>query len=272
MLSKFKTEIVLIVVAMTCFSLWLVSETNLVRIEYHDLSRADMGTKLHGLRIAHLSDLHTSDYGLLEQIVIRRLMDIDPDLIFLTGDYIDYNDEIPACSIFLGRIAEIAVTVATLGNNDHSFRGREIELERLKNIFSLYDISLLQNQSALLHTGTDSVFLVGLDDDYLWFDDYYLASYGIPDSVPKIVLAHSPDVAHKIDLTGVKLILSGHTHGGQIRVPYFNEIYSNTRFDYTSGLSFADDSSTVMYNNRGLGTTMIPLRLFSAPEIAVFDF
>lgn len=271
-MSKYKTEIVLLFVTMTCLALWLVSETNLVKIEYHDLTSPVMDNSLKGLRVAHLTDLHTGDYGLLEQIAFKRLMDIDPDLIFLTGDYINYNDEIPACSVFLGRIAEIAVTVATLGNNDHSFRGREIELERLKNIFALYDIHLLQNQTAVLHNGKDSIFLVGLDDDYLWFDDYYLASYGIPASAPKIVLAHSPDIAHKIDLKGVKMILSGHTHGGQVRIPYLNDTYTNTRYEYTIGLSMVNDGSTVLYNNRGLGTTLIPLRIFSSPEIAVFDF
>jgi predicted MPP superfamily phosphohydrolase len=116
--------------------------------------------------------------------------------------------------------------------------------------------------------------VVGLEDNFLWHDDYFVAASVVPTGESRIVLGHAPAIAEKIDPEGVEMILSGHLHGGQIILPIYGPLARNTvcyvSRSYTAGLYQVNGMP--LYSNRGLGTSLLPFRFLARPEIAVFEF
>jgi hypothetical protein len=108
----------------------------------------------------------------------------------------------------------------------------------------------------------------------VWKDDFFVATANLPSKSKEILLAHSPDIASKINLDNINLILSGHTHGGQVKLPFLGAIYTNracnSAFKFVSGLYYYQNVK--VYVNRGIGTSFFPLRFLSRPEITVFKF
>jgi predicted MPP superfamily phosphohydrolase len=200
--------------------------------------------------------------------VMVQITDMHTDLIIMTGDYVESNTDFDQLDRFLADIDKIAPTIASLGNNDYCCK------ERVEKAFAKTGIMLLENQTAVLTDGSDSVYVVGLEDNFLWHDDYFAATEGVPPGAPRIVLGHAPAIAEKIDPDGVQLILSGHLHGGQIDVPFYGPLARNTvcfaTRMYTAGLYHVDGMN--LYSNRGIGTSVIPLRFLARPEVAVLDF
>jgi predicted MPP superfamily phosphohydrolase len=117
------------------------------------------------------------------------------------------------------------------------------------------------------------VYIVGLDDNYLFYDNIFKAMNNVPASSPKILLAHAPNIIDKIDVKGINLILSGHTHGGQINIPFIGALYLNpvswSQRKIVAGLY---NFETKVFVSKGVGTTLIPMMLFCRPEIVVLEF
>ncbi len=265
---------IIVLVGMLAIYGWL--QTNVIRISHYINTPASLADRLHGLRLVHITDLHTNWIGFLESSLIEKLQKLNPDLIIISGDFVNSNHDLPACSLLVKEIADISPVIATLGNNDHSFESDSIDSDRIVGILKSAGFTVLINQSALLRNNTDSVYVCGLDDDFLEYDNYYKASLGIQPASKKILVAHSPSIAGKIDLRGIQLILCGHTHGGQINLPYMDRFVeyvldADEKYDL-EGLNKLDNSGAIMYVNRGIGTSLIPLRVRAFPEIAVFDF
>ena len=166
-------------------------------------------------------------------------------------------------------MAAVAPIIATPGNNDYCC------MDILEAVFKRHGVTFLKNETILLRQSDDSIYLVGLEDNFLWKDDYFRAVEAISPEASRIVLGHAPGISEKIDPAGVELILSGHLHGGQIMLPIIGSYLSTNRVCfcsrfYASGLY--DVNGIILFSNRGLGTSIIPLRLFSRPEIAVLKF
>ncbi len=219
--------------------------------------------------VVQLSDLHLVHLGWREQLVLKKLEQIHPDLILMTGDYLEPYTDFADLKNFLSHVAAIAPVVATPGNNDYCC------LDTLAALMQQSGITFLRNQAVLLRSGADSIYVVGLEDNFLRHDDYYQASSGVPPNAPRIVLGHAPAVAETIDPKGVALVLAGHLHGGQIILPIYGPASRSgdccyaTRM-YTAGLYEVNGFS--LYSNRGIGTSIVPLRFLARPEIAVFKF
>ena len=262
------TNILLLALAVVLLIVVYAVETVIPQVTVTRIESPSLASFFSGRVMVQITDMHTVRMGWREQLTIRELRQIKPDLIIMTGDYVESNTDFDQLDRFLADIDKIAPTIASLGNNDYCCK------ERVEKAFAKTGIMLLENQTAVLTDGSDSVYVVGLEDNFLWHDDYFAATEGVPPGAPRIVLGHAPAIAEKIDPDGVQLILSGHLHGGQIDVPFYGPLARNTvcfaTRMYTAGLYHVDGMN--LYSNRGIGTSVIPLRFLARPEVAVLDF
>jgi predicted MPP superfamily phosphohydrolase len=221
-----------------------------------------------GRTVVQLTDQHLVKFGWRDRMVVAEVMKIDPDIIFLTGDYLEPETDFDDLEDYLRRLHAIAPIVAIPGNNDYCC------MPQLMDLFARLNIPLLMNRSALIYNGHDSLYVVGLEDNFLWHDDYFEAEAAVPDGADRIVLGHAPAIIEKIDPDGVDLILAGHLHGGQIILPFYGPLARNTvcfvSKQYTAGIYHFNGMT--MFSNRGTGTSLIPLRFLSRPEVAVLEF
>ncbi|MFZ5649855.1 MAG: metallophosphoesterase [Bacillota bacterium] len=220
-----------------------------------------------GLRIALFSDVHLGFFygprhlSAAAGIISRQA----PDVICLTGDFIESNSSlavlepvIPALSALNAPFGKYAV----LGNHDYRAGSGHVA-----QCLETGGFRVLKNEYTVLRKETDSLYLIGLDDVLRGSPDPEKATRGIPGNSCKILLVHEPDCAGLIKAP-VDLQLSGHSHGGQIRLPLIGAPYT-TRLGkkHISGLYRA--GKYTVYTNRGLGTTILPVRFLCRPEITI---
>lgn len=248
----------------------LAARSGGVVVERVGVPLSGLPAELDGLTIVHISDLH---YGFgrfrskdsVAQIT-RLISSLDPDLIVFTGDLLDRSAD-PAITDTLpleGLKAPLGV-YAVMGNHDHHF-GKE------KIARSLADsgIEALVNRSVRIEKNGRHFWLIGLDDPLTGDPDLARAMAPIPSGDFKILLVHAPDFAPLAARTGIQLQLSGHSHGGQVRLPGVGALYwPPLGREYPLGLHQVPGSRTLVYTNRGLGTTVLPLRLFCPPEVTL---
>lgn len=220
---------------------------------------------LEGFKIVQLSDIHLHPYTQLEfvQKAIAKANTLQPDLVVLTGDYVLES----AASIF-----ELAPALAglnakygiftSLGNHD-LWTNAEVVLAGLRQA----GLPVLVNDGVALGVGSDLLYLAGLDDGWSGQLDLTAALAKLPKDVPAILLAHEPDLADNFALDGrISLQLSGHSHGGQVRLPGIGApILPYLGRKYDQGLYRVRDMW--VYTNRGIGLGPVPNRFNCPPEI-----
>jgi hypothetical protein len=240
-----------------------------------DLPFPDLPQALHGLRIAHLSDLHA---GPLISVALmarwRRLVDAErPDLILFTGDMVDSRPEeiLP----FLGAFHDLKAPLGThaiLGNHDYF-----TDPTPLWDLLTRAGIGCLENRHLVLERGGARLALIGLQDPMatngrfqgIAFGpgpDPAAATRGLEPGLFRLCMAHRPSMWDAAKATGAHLTLSGHTHGGQINLlPGLNS--ARLLGPYTSGL-YREGGHT-LYVSRGLGVVGLPMRINASPELPI---
>jgi predicted MPP superfamily phosphohydrolase len=217
-----------------------------------------------GVSVLLITDIHTGSFldpEVLEE-VFGRLMTLRPDLILVGGDIAtgQATDLVPFTAAFRSLAAPLGV-YAVLGNHDHYTRAVP---ELVRNIEAA-GMHLLHNSSVRLERGGSAISLAGLDDLHWGRPDLDAALAGT--TPPVVLLSHNPDIFFEAAVRGVPLVLSGHTHGGQIRIPGLPVLVRMSRFHLDEGTYTRNGSWLVV--SRGLGATGIPLRIACPPE-AVF--
>jgi uncharacterized protein len=246
-----------------------IVETEIPQVTFATLSSRPLHAFFGDRIVIQLSDLHLVDLGWRERMTLAKIERIKPDLILMTGDYLEPYTDFEELHTYLKRLAAIAPVIGIPGNNDYCC------LDTLATLMQKTGITFLRNQAVLLRYGEDSLYLVGLEDNFLHHDDYFKAASAVPAGAARIVLGHAPAVAETFDPAGVELVLAGHLHGGQIILPFYGPVSRSgdccyaTRM-YTAGLYRIN--GIPVYSNRGIGTSLAPLRFLARPEIAVFRF
>jgi predicted MPP superfamily phosphohydrolase len=217
-----------------------------------------------GFRILQLSDIHHSRYFRLDRVaeMVELSNSLRPDLVALTGDFVTYSRaSIEPVAEMLGAIRARAGIVAVLGN--HDFRvGAGIVERALRR----HGIEVLRNRHILLRARGEILPVAGVDD-YRYGADLDGALKGIPAGLPTVLLAHNPRLLHLAAGSGVSLVLSGHTHGGQVNLPLLGTIYGRSpeRLRFKGGWDVL--GGTQIYVSRGIGTIVLPWRLRCPAEI-----
>ena len=244
---------------------YAIDEANTLSIERVEISLSRLPKKLDGFRVLHLSDIHHSPFTGLEHIAraVTIASQLKPDLIALTGDYVSHEAKfIAPVAKVLGELRAPLGVFACLGNHDH-WTDAELVTRHLERA----SIRVLINEGLRVESGDSSFWLGGVDDHMVGKTDLPAALKGsFPDEF-KLLLAHNPIIFRRAARAGVDLTLSGHTHGGQVRVRDNDQRLIRRR--RTAGLHQLKDSQ--IYITRGIGTVVLPIRFQCPPEISVLE-
>lgn len=216
------------------------------------------------LRIVHLSDLHGKRFGHKNIKLIKKVADESPDFIAITGDIIHlYTPKnIAVAAEAVSALKEIAPVLYIAGNHEMRNKG----YRNLRKILLEAGAAVLDDKVAEVC----GITVAGLNGASLRNDKIEKIT---PDISPKILLAHEPQFFEKYAAAGYDLILCGHAHGGQWRIPFTGRgLFAPGQGafpEYTSGVH--EKGKSAMIISRGLGNSEFPLRLFNRPEIVVID-
>jgi len=223
--------------------------------------------RFEGFRITQITDVHHSRILGIGQVqrVVEVAQQTKPDLIALTGDYTtSYRRYIEPCAEALGALNAPEGVWAVLGNHDHY-----TDPELTKGSLEHAHIPVLNNANTTIRRGPDVLQLSGIDD-WSWAGaDWLRALRGLDQKRPTVLLSHQPIVLDLAESQKVSLILSGHTHGGQINLPLLGPParFATKDLKYAHGLFRRGD--TQLYVSSGTGVIGLPVRLGVRPEIAV---
>ena len=252
-----------------------IFEPNNIQIEKINIKIESLPESFEGIKIVHLTDLHSFGFNKREKMVLEMVDQLDPDFVFITGDFVDHKtQDINSCQEFWQELGEKyqGKIFGVLGN--HEYKNENADNNLLKNLLEESKIVILDNENQKIFQVDEYIYLVGVDDPHTGNDDLKKATTDIEKDIPKILLAHSPDIINDPD--GLKkekidLILVGHTHGGQIKIPFLRSFWVPTKNygKYASGLFEIDNS--YLYVNRGIGLSVLPIRFNCSPEIALIE-
>lgn len=231
---------------------------------------------LDGFRLAQLSDLHFGDflYEPYFNAVVEAVNREKVDLALLTGDYVTYDSlyrsgraEVLAflwsCARVLSKLRARHGCYGVLGNHDIAIGGDEVIAA-----FADSDIQVLRNRAVAVEHGSGRFWLGGLDDAGQGRPNISNTLSGIPPEDSVVLGVHEPDVADLMVSSGIALQLSGHSHGGQIRLPGIGAIvlpYGAQKYP----MGHYRVGPMQLYTNRGVGVVNLPVRLFCPPEITI---
>jgi uncharacterized protein len=229
-----------------------------------------------GMKIAQISDLHFQEYteAVFIEAIVRKINQIAPDLVVLTGDFVSTNP-LPRhfsvkmachCAEILSRL-QCPLRYAIMGNHDVLVGSGAVT-----DALHTHGIPVLANSCTPLERDGRRLWLAGIDDALEGRPDLTAALPGgrNPDREPLILLAHEPDFADYALGRQIDLTLSGHTHGGQVRIPFLPPLLlPQLGVHYVQGLFHLRDGMQ-LYVNRGIGAVNLPFRFRCPPEITVF--
>ncbi len=223
------------------------------------------------LKIIQLSDLHLTEIKWMHRQLSSRIASEKPDLLVLTGDAIDRNRHLPVLREFLELLDKDCTKFAILGNREYE---GEIDLTALRELYNEFGIRLLVNETLVHSKGGRNINVMGLDDLQGGTPDFRIAAVNAETKADTLVLNHCPAYRESIELINrelklpLKMILSGHTHGGQIAFLGKAFYTPNGSGRYERGWYSNQDSR--MYVSKGIGTRAIPVRFGARAEAGIF--
>ena len=244
-----------------------LTEPYMLTIEHERIHLNRLPKAFDGFRVVQLSDVHHGPFSDREQI--ERAVDtanrLKPDIIALTGDYISKERHYAApCAEMLGRLKARHGVYAVLGNHDHW-----TDAALITDLFRAEGITVLINEGMRFEKNGSAFWLAGVDDTMVGLEDIPLALAGARQDEMKLLLAHNPIVLRRAARASVDLILSGHTHGGQVAIRGERSAVRGARKRLLKGHGRL--GNTQIYVNRGLGTVVLPIRYGCPPEISLLE-
>jgi predicted MPP superfamily phosphohydrolase len=221
--------------------------------------------RLDGVKLVQISDFHLTSAGDVYTRMIQQVQALKPDAVVVTGDLVDSRSAVSDVHDLLGYLDPPLGVWAVPGNWDHTAEA----IDDLKSALPSARVKFLINQSQALD---DGFWIVGVDDPASAHDELRDAIRNVPSGVRRLLLAHSPDIVPNLGGQSFDLILSGHTHGGQINLPFLNGAWlkQGPAHKYVQGMF--DVNGSPLYVNRGIGMTTLPIRINCRPEITHFTF
>ena len=247
----------------------ILIERTIVQVNRYKIPLADLPTAFHGFTLAHLTDLHLGPLVSESFVkgIVQRTNELGTDVIVCTGDYVHERntiDEIEKVWPILTKLAAKDGVYSVLGNHDHwaDFDRTLYWLERTgQNI---------RHGCKPIHKGGERILIGGAEDyweDELGIDRAFACS---DEDECRVLLAHNPDTVDTAFTTRLSLVVSGHTHGGQVVIPFFGPpVLPVKNKDYSSGL--ITTPKTQLFISRGIGWAIYPVRFNCYPEIAVLE-
>lgn len=255
--------------AFICFVFW---ENCAIQTEETEVFSADLPAEFDGLRVVEIADLHGRELGEKNRGLLRSVESAEPDLICIDGDLFDENTELTMLEPLLRGLVRIAPTFYVTGNH-------EWQVEHLRDILSRMEelgVNVLENEYRLLRCGEARIAVAGVHDPCGPYDmkqpeqvvSELRAEAGEDTYI--LMLAHRNDTLPLWSELGVQTVLTGHCHGGVVRIPLIGGVFGTRRElfpEYDAGLF--QNGGTNLYVSRGLGYTNVHFRLFNRPQLPV---
>lgn len=232
----------------------------------------------NGFSIMQISDLHNKNFGKDNVRLIKIIIKAHPDIIVITGDLLDSNRTDYATALSFVRQASVYAQIYYVSGNHESYLP-QAEYQQFINNISLY-VTIMDDRSAIIKKGDDCINLVGLADPEM--ADSILSDAGqrqdssilqlMQPGVLNILISHRPELLSVYSACGFDLVMSGHAHGGQFRLPFVGGIYAPNQGwfpTYSEGIYQLDKTEMVV--SRGLGNSLIPIRIFNRPEVVMLE-
>lgn len=265
-------KIPILAVALTLFLLFVLWNNFDIQTEAVAVKLEALPSAFDGLRIVELSDLHGRSFGRDNAVLLRRVAEAQPDIICICGDFVDENSDLSMLPPLLGGLVAIAQTYFVTGNHEWQLA----ELPELLARMRALGVTVLQNDYRILERSGQRLVIAGVDDPCGPYDQKTPRELveeirlAVGPSVPIVMLAHRNDTIALWAELGVDLVLTGHCHGGVIRIPFVGGVFGSHRTlfpKYDAGLFEKD--GTKLYVSRGLGYTNVHFRLFNRPHLPV---
>ncbi len=249
-------------------------EPRLLTIKEYDIYSNYVTPSMKGMTIVQISDIHIGENYHLYQLenLVEKVNLIQPDIIIFTGDLVDDQSKYKQTDeviVLLQRLKATQGKYAVYGNHDHGGFGSK----RYKEMMTQSGFILLQNSSYTIKQAEGAfITIFGIDDLLLGSPDIKGTLDSISENHFNIFLSHEPDIADEVKHYYIDLQLSGHSHGGQITIPFIGSpITPKYAKNYIKGMyDFSDNYRMKLYVNRGIGTSQLKYRFLNIPEITVF--
>ncbi len=256
---------ILMVIFLFVFCIW---QNNDIVVTDYIYRTKEIGRTLDGYKIAQISDLHNKEFGRRSSRLLKTLRKAKPDIIVITGDLVDRRrTDITSALQFIKGASELAPIYYVTGNHEYSLQHRE--WDSLMQGLEGYQVRVSDNRVFHLEKDKEGgFFLLGLSEMNLADRTLgALCSYTDNDKL-QIVLAHKPQYIDSYSRSEADLVLAGHAHGGQFRIPFLGGLIAPDQGlfpKYTSGIHRIRQTTLII--SRGLGNSTIPLRIFNRPEV-----
>lgn len=274
--------IVLLIGAIVLVS-WLVWDNQRIVVTSFEVESEHLPDEFNGFRIVQVSDLHNDEFGKDNEKLLALIKEIKPDIIAITGDLLDSRrTSVEKALNFTTKASQIAPCYYVTGN--HESRMDE-EFERLEEGMIEAGVNVLRNEKMVLEKDGTQIIIAGIDDPRFVMDADKVEKMkpviedilkGILQDVPEeefvLLLSHRPELFDMYCEQAVDVVLTGHVHGGQVRIPYVGGIIGPGQGilpDYDAGLYESDDTKMIL--SRGLGQSVIPFRVNNPPELIVVE-
>src|SRR4026207_2015060 len=243
-----------------------LTEPYMLTIEHQRIHLNRLPNAFDGFRVVQLSDIHHGPFSNSDQIerAVETANRLQPDIIALTGDYISKERHYAApCAEMLGKLKARYGVFAVLGNHDHW-----VDAALVTDLFRAEGINVLVNQGMRFEKDGAAFWLAGVDDTMVGLEDLSLALAGARKDEMKLLLAHNPIILRRAARASVDLVLSGHTHGGQVAI---RGERASARPNKRLLKGLWRQGNTQIYVNRGLGTVVLPIRYGCPPDISLLE-
>lgn len=268
--------IVLIIAAVLVLALliWLLWANSSPAATQVTVASGALPEAFEGFKIAHVSDLHNAVFGRKNEKLLSLIRAAEPDIIAITGDLIDSrHTDIDSALAFVEAAAEIAPVYYVTGNHESRLDFDEIEPRLITA-----GARVLRNEAEDIGRGGERIRLAGIDDPSFIRTGgtaeeraaAELEQLGDGGGTFTVLLAHRPELVEVYAEYGAGLVLSGHAHGGQVRLPLLGGLYAPGQGllpEYDSGLYSLGETQMVV--SRGLGNSVAPLRVNNRPELVI---
>ena len=281
MTVKKKRIIVFAVVATILLGLiiWTAWGNTALELNHYTISSDRLPEAFDGYRIAHVSDLHNTEMGKDNEKLLDMLQEADPDIIAITGDIIDSrNTDIDVALQFTKDAMEIAPCYYVTGNHE----ARVSEYDELKEGMIELGVVVLEDGRIELEQSGETITLLGVKDpsfqtDYLFGDSETVMQSKLQEIVNEedsytILLSHRPELFEVYTESKVDLVLSGHAHGGQFRLPFVGGLVAPNQGlfpKYDAGLYTEENTNMVV--SKGIGNSILPFRFNNRPEVILIE-
>lgn len=260
--------------------IFIYHENNRVDVSVYEVGIGSLPESFEGFRIAQISDLHNNVLGEDNCLIVDAVKKQKPDIIVITGDYIDSrNPQVTICSELTEKLVGIAPVYYVTGNHEHRI---PFQVAQIEEKMTELGVHILRGKSEYIERGSDRIQIVGADDPTFYISEDVPENEAedrseemiadieklCDDDCVTVLLAHRPALFEKYVEAGVDVTFAGHEHGGQFRLPLIGGIFAPDEGflpKYSEGVRTKDGSTLVI--SRGLGQSVFPFRVNNSPEL-----